>query len=83
MKLEPFPTYTKSETDDFENIFEKIWKISINTNLIIEKFKNILAEGGIAIFEQFRLLSLCNQKSSAAEASESIYMRVSVKFERQ
>ena len=32
-----------------------------------------MAEGGIACFEQFLLSSQCFQKSSAAEAAESIY----------
>ena len=34
-----------------------------------------MAKGKIACFEQFLLLSLCFHKPSAAEASESVYMR--------
>ena len=40
-----------------------------------QKVKNIVAKGEIARFEQFLLLSLCFQKPSATEASESVYMR--------
>ena len=39
------------------------------------KVENIVAKGEIARFVQFLLLSLCFQKPSAAEASESVYMR--------
>ena len=39
---------------------------------LLKKFKNILAKEEIACFEQFLLLSKCFQKSSAAEASESL-----------
>ena len=38
-----------------------------------------MAKGEIARFVQFLLLSLCFQKPSAAEASESVYMREWVK----
>ena len=34
-----------------------------------------MAKGEIARFEQFLLLSQCFQKASAAQASESVYMR--------
>ena len=39
------------------------------------KVENIVSKGEIARFEQFLLLPLCFQKPSAAEASESVYMR--------
>ena len=39
------------------------------------KVENIVAKEEIARFEQFLLLQLCFQKSSAADASESVYMR--------
>ena len=42
--------------------------------------ENIVAKGEIACFEQFLLLSLCFEKSSAAEASKSVYMRERVKL---
>ena len=38
----------------------------------MNKFENILANGEIAHYEQFLLLPQCLQKSSAAEASESV-----------
>ena len=41
--------------------------------------ENIASKGEIALFEQFILLSQSFQKSSAAEASESVYMREMVK----
>ena len=41
-----------------------------------------MAKGEIARFEQFLLLSLCFKKPSAAEASESGYMRERVKIEK-
>ena len=44
--------------------------------------KNIVAKGEIARFEQFLPLSLCFQNPSAAEASESVYMRESLKHFR-
>ena len=37
--------------------------------------ENIVVEGEIERFVQFLLLSLCFQIASAAEASESAYMR--------
>ena len=37
--------------------------------------ENIVVKGEIGRFEQFLLLSLCFKKLSAAEASESAYMR--------
>ena len=39
------------------------------------KVENIVAKGEIARFELFLLLSLYFKKLSAAEASESVYMR--------
>ena len=45
------------------------------------KVENIVVKGEIACFELFLLLSLCFQKAvSAAEASESIYMKERVKY---
>ena len=43
------------------------------------KVENMVSKGEIACFEQFLLLSLCFKKPSAAEASESFYMRERVK----
>ena len=40
-----------------------------------KKVENIMAIEETACFEQFLLLSVCFQKSSAAEASKSVYMR--------
>ena len=37
----------------------------MNESIITESFENIVAKGEIARFEQFFLLSLCFQKSSA------------------
>ena len=42
---------------------------------LLDKIENIVAKGEIARFEKFLLLSQCFQKSSAADASESVYMR--------
>ena len=58
-----FSAYKKSAADDFENILSKMRKISINDSLIIN--------GEIAHHEPQWF-----QKSSVAEASESVYMRV-------
>ena len=41
---------------------------------LLKKIENIVAKGEIGNFEQFLLLTQCFQKSSAAEASETIYM---------
>ena len=46
---------------------------------LLKKVENVVAKGEIARFEQFIRLSLCFQKSSAAEASESVYMWKRVK----
>ena len=43
------------------------------------KVENIVVKEEIARFEQFLLLSICFQKPSAAEASESVYMRERIK----
>ena len=40
----------------------------------MQRVENIVAEGEIALLEQFHLLSLCFQKSSAGEVTESIMM---------
>ena len=45
----------------------------------MKKVENILAKGEVARFEQFLLLSQCFQKSSAAEASERVFMWERVK----
>ena len=45
---------------------------------MLKKIKNIVAKGEIAHFEQLLLLSQCFKKSSAARASESVYMWESV-----
>ena len=45
----------------------------------MNKVENIVAKGEIARFEQFLLLTQCFQMSSAAEASESVYMREKAK----
>ena len=42
---------------------------------LLKRVENIVAKGEIARFEQFLLLSQCFLKLSAAEASESVYMR--------
>ena len=47
--------------------------------ILLEKVKNIVAKGEIARFEQFLLLANFFQRSSAAEASESVFMRGRVK----
>ena len=44
-----------------------MWEISINEGKITEKVENVVANGEIAHFEQFLLLSLHFQKSSAAK----------------
>ena len=67
----------KSTADDFEDIMVKIWKIS--KVWLLKTVEDIVAKGKIARFKQVLLLSQCFQKSSAAEASESVYMRERVK----
>ena len=44
----------------------------------MKRVENIVAKEDIYCFEQFLLLSQSFQKSSAAEASDSVYMRESV-----
>ena len=61
-----------------------ISQISMKTCLrmkeqLLNKVENIVTKGDIAHFEQFLLLSQYFQKSSAAEASESICMLKTVK----
>ena len=51
--VEPFPTYSKSAADDFENVYLKIWKISISVGIIIE---NKL----ITLWQKEKLLVLSN-----------------------
>ena len=46
---------------------------------ILKKVENIVANGEIARFDQFLLLSQCFEKSSAAVTSESICMWKRVK----
>ena len=79
LNAQPFPTYSKPATDDFENMFVNTQKISINESTKLKKVENILANGEIAHLEPFLLLPTCFQKSSAAEASESVYMWERVK----
>ena len=43
------------------------------------KVENIVSKGEIARFEQFIRLSLCFKKPYSTEASESVFMRKSVK----
>ena len=43
--------------------------------ILLKEVENIVAKGEIARFEQLVLLSQCFQKSSAAEASESVSVR--------
>ena len=40
----------------------------------LNKVENIVSIGGIACNEQFLLLPQCYQKTSAAQAPESVYM---------
>ena len=47
---------------------------------LLNRVENIASRGEIACFEQFLLLSQCFQKISAAEMSESVYMRERVKY---
>ena len=78
-----FPTYNKSAADDVENILATLMEMSINKGTINwNKIENINAKGEIACFEQFLLFSQCFQKSSAEEASKSVYLweRVQIHF---
>ena len=45
-----------------------------------KKVEKMVANGEIAHFEQFLLLLQCFKKSSAAEASKSVYMWEKVKY---
>ena len=47
--------------------------------LLMNKVVNIVEKGIIARFEHFLHLPQCFHKASAAEASESVYMRERVK----
>ena len=49
----------------------------------MENLKNFVAKGEIACFEQLLLLSQYFQKSSAVEASESVYILESVKTQHK
>ena len=69
--VKPFPTYNKFATDDFENVYSKLYKISLIVSINTAKYvENIAAKGEIARFEQFLFLSRCFQRSSAADASK-------------
>ena len=53
-----FPTYNKSAADDFDNIWTRKLKMSINTAVIIEKRgENIVAKGEIAYTHLFIYIS--------------------------
>ena len=41
---------------------------------LVNRVENIVANGQIALHEQFLLLPQCFKMSSAAEASESVYV---------
>ena len=47
--------------------------------LLLEEVENLLAEGEMALLEQFLFLPQCFQKSTAAEKSESVCMWERVK----
>ena len=55
MRVKPFPTLNKSAADYFEIIKYKMWKISINDSMIIERVEIIVANGEIDLYEQFLL----------------------------
>ena len=57
----------KSATDDFENIEEKIWKISKNVNVINKKHLNTLGQKKKLLI-RCKFLSKYFQKKSAADA---------------
>ena len=40
-----FPTYDKSERDDFENILVKLGKLSKNERIVFSRAENIVAKG--------------------------------------
>ena len=44
----PFRMYNKSAADYFENLQEKLWKVSVNESILIEMSWNKVAEEGIA-----------------------------------
>ena len=43
------PTYSKPAADHFENVYSKVWKISIIVGIITEENENIVAKGEIAV----------------------------------
>ena len=51
-RSEPFPTYNKSAADDVEDVEAKVWKISINEIIIIEKIRQHCGKMGEIIHKQ-------------------------------
>ena len=58
-----------------ETVIQKHRKSLSIKFLSLKKVENIVANGEIARFEQFLFLLQCFQKSSAAGASKSVYIR--------
>ena len=52
----PFPTYNTSAADDFENIYSKYGNSMFMKEQLLNKVKNILANGEIAYPRLFLLL---------------------------
>ena len=70
----PFPTYNQSVADDFKNISANSRKHSINGDIITEKScQHCGNKDQILVLSNFSFLSQCFQKSTAADASESVY----------
>ena len=53
--------------------------LKVQLKVQLNRIENMVTKGEIACFEQFSLLSPCFQKTSAAEVSESVYIRERVK----
>ena len=75
----PFPTYNKFAADDFENVLAKIWKKFCKWKFDIE-LKIFWQMEKWLIMSHFSIYQIVFQKSSAAKASESVYMWKTVKM---
>ena len=71
--VNPFP-HTSYQQQTTLKVCSQTHENSINEGTITEKKK--LGNGGIARFEQFLLLPICFQKTSIAEAPESVYIYI-------
>ena len=72
VKLLNSSTCIKSAAVDFENIKAKIWEISTNESVIIDRFENIVTKGEIACYEHFLLFPQYFQILSSADVLKCV-----------